>query len=122
MRWRYIPGDPDSTTDDGDQDRIVIDDLEGEDAPLACIGEIGLYYAENNVRYGYDVDVKGGCNKGPQGINWGPITIVLEETAFPNEDALEGLRAHLERAWGPQGESLRVERTPEAAATAVGWL
>ena len=122
MRWKFVPGDPASVTIDGDLDRIVIDDLEGEDAPLACIGEIGLFYADNDIRYGYDVEVKGGCNKGPQGIQWGPITIVFEEAAAPTPDAVGLLRKHLQRIWGPEGESLRVDRSTEAAASAMGWL
>lgn len=122
MRWKFVPGDPDSETVDGDQDRIVIDGLEGEETPLACIGEIGLFYADNNIRHGYDVDLKGSCAKGPQGINWGPITITFEDAAAPTPDAVSTLRTHLNRIWGPEGEILRVERTPETAAAAVGWL
>lgn len=118
MRWKFVPGDPDSVTVDGDQDRIVIDGLEGEETPLACIGEIGLFYADNNIRHGYDVDLKGSCAKGPQGINWGPITIVFEHA----DSSVARLLDHLRTIWGPEGRMLDVERTPRAAAAAVGWL
>lgn len=117
MRWQYIPGDPDSTEITGDQDRIVLTDLEGDDDALAYVGQLALFFSGENLRTGYDVKLEGSCNKGPQGINWGPFSISFEHNPHG-----ELLKAHLEAEWGPQGEDLRVDMPGGEAADAKAYL
>jgi len=117
MQWNYVPGDPASITIDGDLDRIVITDLAGMDNVLAYIGQIASFYAERNIRAGYDLKLEGSCNKGPQGINWGPFEIVFED-----DPGSLLLRNHLEALWGPQNTRIETLQSDEAMASAVHWL
>ncbi len=117
MKWKHIPGDPASMTLDGHMDRVVIEDLEGDDNALAYLGQIALFFSDNNIRTGYQVEVIGSCNKVPQGINWGPITVTFEES-----DGVKLLVAHLESAWGPQEASLWPTIEPDDAARARAYL
>lgn len=117
MRWRHVPGDPDSATVDGDQDRVVIDGLEGEGNALALVAEIARFYAEGDVRAGYALRLSGDCNKGPQGVNWGPLEIVLE-----HDPASLRLRDHLEATWGAQGVHHPRDTGADEMGGLIHWL
>lgn len=105
MRWRFEKGDPDAKplpdgTDEGYLDRIIIDEMVG-DLGMTYVNDFAVWYADNNIRTGWDLVVRGGCFKGPYAIKWTRIDLMFEEDGPP-----DGLFEHLEALWGPQGEHL----------------
>jgi hypothetical protein len=104
MLWRYIPGDPDAddAVDElGHMDKVVITDMEGEDVGLGYLSDVATWYADNDVRHGYDVRIRGGAFKGPYAIIWGRIEIAFEECGM-----VARLREHLLSIWGAEGVHL----------------
>lgn len=104
MRWQLIPGDPTppapGAEDDKYDDRIVIDEMVG-DLGMTYVNDVAVFFAERNIRHGYDIKATGGCFKGPYAIKWKRIEIMIEDSAVPN-----GLLEHLTTLWGPAGEML----------------
>lgn len=105
MRWKFIEGNPDAQpradgTDDEWMGRLEIDEMIG-DLGMTYVSDIAVWYADNNIRSGYDIKVEGHCFKGPYAIKWKHIRILFEDESAP-----DGLVDHLTALWGPQEEHL----------------
>lgn len=105
MRWTFIPADPtalpEGNRDYKWEDHIIIDEMTGEDIGISYLSDVAVWYADNNIRNGYDFFIEGGCFKGPYALQWKQIIIVFEE-----DPAVALLVEHLTAQWGAQGEQL----------------
>lgn len=113
MRWQFIPADPRSDDDLEAQDRIRIDSFEGWESGLSYLSDIASWYADEDVREGYDFRVEGSAFKGRRSLDYREVVV-----AFEPSPGVAGLRAHLAVAWGPEGEVLPPVGDPDVVRTA----
>lgn len=112
MRWQIIPGDPandDKVDEFGYMDRVTVTDMAG-DLGMTYLSDVAVWFADQNIRAGYDVRAVGGCFKGPYAIKWRKIEIALEP-----EVPVDLLRTHLASIWGPEGQHLAEGDDPRLA-------
>lgn len=104
MRWIFKPGNPDNddaAAPNGYMDSIVIDDMRGEDVGLGYLSDVAVWYADNDVRHGYHIEIRGGAYKGPYALEWDSIIVWFEDCGM-----VARLREHLISTWGPEGKQL----------------
>lgn len=105
MKWQFIAGNPKARplpdgADDEWMGRIEIDEMVG-DLGMTYVNDIAVWYADGNIRTGYEIKVEGSCFKGPYAIKWSRIRILFEDEGAP-----DGLVEHLTALWGRPGEHL----------------
>jgi hypothetical protein len=109
MRWRVIPAEPESQSDDdssiAQSTRLEIDEMIGE-LGLTYLNDVAVWCASQNIRSGYQIRIEGHCFKGPYAIAWDQIRIVFED------EVPAGLTDHLTELWGPQNVALEEKDSP----------
>lgn len=108
MKWTFIPADPASPDDFLIQDRIRVDSFDGWESGLSYLSDVSTWYAEQNVRQGYDFRIEGYAFKGPKALDYRHV-----EFSFEPSPGIALLRAHLAVAWGPEGEDLPAVGDPD---------
>lgn len=101
MRWKFVAENPHSDVEDDFENRIVLEGMEGEDTALHYINDVAVFCAAQNIRSGYDIEVKGSCHKGPCAIQWGPIVIRFDDAGIA-----QAVRDHVLSIWGPENQDL----------------
>ena len=108
MKWTFIPADKASDDDFASQDRIRVDSFDGWESGLSYLDDVATWYAEQNVREGYDFRIEGFAFKGPRSLDYEHV-----EFSFEPSDGIARLREHLSTAWGPEGALLPAVGDPD---------